>query len=490
MKQIGRKIVSGVVWTGVEILGRDGVNLLVFVILATLVGPEAFGLLALALALPAILAIPVQNGLPDALVQRREVDDDDLNSVFWLLMTAGVVLALAVWFGASVVAAAFGEPTLAPIVQWLSLVIVIRAFTAVPAAVLNRQLLFRLFAIRTMIGVVAGGVLGIGMALAGYGVWSLVAMSIVRPLLEGIFVFAVTDWRPRLGFSFARCRSFFPFAGPVVIQSFVNTVNDQLPKVILGTAISPAAGGIYMLALKPLNLLSSLLTGPILRVTMPVVSRLDGDPVRIGQFFDTSIRMALILGVPAFAGFAAITPIIIPALFADEWLPAIAAIQILMLLVVAYAVTGVSVKTILALGHSGLILALHLGYLVLGSVLITVGAQFGVSHAVGAIVLTNYLVIPIFLWKVRQIVGIDVMQPLRILPPVLVSAGLMLIAVEATRRLLADELPPVALIVACVLAGALTYGLGALVLLRADILKARSLLGRLKAPRRQAEPGE
>ncbi len=92
MKQIGRKIVSGVVWTGVEILGRDGVNLLVFVILATLVGPEAFGLLALALALPAILAIPVQNGLPDALVQRREVDDDDLNSVFWLLMTAGVVL--------------------------------------------------------------------------------------------------------------------------------------------------------------------------------------------------------------------------------------------------------------------------------------------------------------------------------------------------------------------------------------------------------------
>jgi O-antigen/teichoic acid export membrane protein len=223
---------------------------------------------------------------------------------------------------------------------------------------------------------------------------------------------------------------------------------------------------------------------------MPVVARLDGDPVRIGQFFDTSIRMALILGVPAFAGFAAITPIIIPALFADEWLPAIAAIQILMLLVVAYAVTGVSVKTILALGHSGLILALHLGYLVLGSVLITVGAQFGVSHAVGAIVLTNYLVIPIFLWKVRQIVGIDVMQPLRILPPVLVSAGLMLIAVEATRRLLADELPPVALIVACVLAGALTYGLGALVLLRADILKARSLLGRLKAPRRQAEPGE
>jgi O-antigen/teichoic acid export membrane protein len=490
MKQIGRKIVSGVVWTGVEILGRDGVNLLVFVILATLLGPEDFGLLALAMAIPLVLAIPVQEGLPDALVQRREVEDDDLQCVFWLLMTVSVVLAAAVWLGAGTIAAVLGEPELAPIVQWLSLVIVLRAFAAVPAAVLSRQLLFRLFAIRTMIGVVAGGVLGIGMALAGYGVWSLVAMTIVRPLLEGIFVFTVTDWRPRLSFSFARTMSFLPFAGPVVLQSLVNIVNDQIPKVILGTVISPAASGIYVLALKPLALLSSVLTGPIMRVTMPVVARLDGDPVRIGKFFETSVRLTLLVGVPAFAGFAAITPIIIPALFADEWLPAIAAIQILMLLVIVYCVAGVSDKTILALGHSGLILALRLAYLVLASILVYIGAQFGVPQAVGAIVLTHYLLLAVYLRKVRQLVGIDVLKTLRILPPVLLAAGLMLVAVEATRMLLADALPPLALIAACILAGAATYGLAALVLLRADLLRARELLGRLKTPARQAEPGE
>jgi O-antigen/teichoic acid export membrane protein len=490
MKQIGRKIVSGVVWTGLEILGRDGVNLLVFVILATLLGPEDFGLLALAMAIPLVLAIPVQEGLPDALVQRREVEDDDLQCVFWLLMAVSVALAAAVWLGAGTIAAVFGEPALAPIVQWLSLVIVLRAFAAVPGAVLSRQLLFRLFAIRTLIGVVAGGALGIGMALAGYGVWSLVAMTIVRPLLEGLFVFTVTDWRPRLRFSFARCRSFLPFAGPVVLQSLVNIVNDQIPKVILGTVISPAASGIYVLALKPLALLSSVLTGPILRVTMPVVARLDGDPVRIGKFFETSVRLTLIVGVPAFAGFAAITPIIIPALFADEWLPAIAAIQILMLLVLVYCVAGVSDRTLLALGHSGLILALRVAYLVLASILVFIGAQFGVSEAVAAIVLVHYLLLAVYFGKVRQLVGIDVLRTLRILPPVLLAAGLMLAAVEATRMLLADALPPVALLAACILAGAVVYGLAALVLLRADLLRARDLLGRLKTKPPHPEPGE
>jgi O-antigen/teichoic acid export membrane protein len=490
MTQIGRKIVSGVVWTGVEILGRDGVNLLVFVILATLLGPEAFGLLALAMAVPVILAIPVQEGLPDAIVQRREIEEDDLNSVFWFLMVLGAALTVAVWLSAGTIATVLGAPEIEPVIQWMSLVIVIRAFGAVPGAILNRQLLFKLFAIRTMIGIVVGGVVGIGMALAGYGVWSLVAMSLVRPLLENLFVFTVADWRPKLRFSFARCRSFFPFAAPLALQSFVNIVNDQMPKVILGTFVSPAAGGIYVLALKPLTLLSRVLTGPILRVTMPAVARLDGNPVRIGQFFDTSVRLTLLFAVPAFAGFGAITPIIVPALFAEEWLPTIAAIQILMLLSVVYCVEGVSVRTILAMGHSGLILALHVAYLVVGAILITIGAQFGIRETVWAIVVSNYLLLPVFLYKVRQLVGIDVMQPLRILPAVGLATALMLVAVEATSRLLADQVPPVPLLVACILAGAVTYGLAALVLLRDDLRKARGLLARLRAPRTQLEPGE
>lgn len=490
MKQIGRKIVSGVVWTGVEILSRDGINLLVFVILATLLGPEEFGLLALAMAVPLVLAIPVQEGFPDALVQRRDVEDDDLQCVFWLLMAMGVVLTAAVWLGAGTIAALFGEPELEPIIQWLSLVILLRAFAAVPGAVVSRQLLFRLFAIRTMIGVIAGGVLGIGMALAGYGVWSLVAMSLVRPLLEGIFVFTVTDWRPRLRFSFARAWSFVPFAWPLVLQSLVNIINDQMPRVILGTLISPTASGIYALALKPLQLLTALLTGPILRVTMPVVARLDGDPVRIRKFFETSIRLTLIVGVPAFAGMAAIAPIIVPAIFEEEWLPAIPAIQILMLLVVVYCVAGVCDRTILALGHSRVILAMRLAYLVLGAILISIGAQFGVSEAVLGIVVANYLLLPVYLYKLRQLVGINVMKPLRIMVPVLSAAALMMFTVESTRWLLDDQFPPVVLIVACIIAGAVTYGAAALLLLREDLERARGLLGRLKAPQPHAEPGE
>ena len=490
MPRLGQKIVSGVVWTSVEMFGRDGTNLVVFMILANILGPEAIGLMALATAAPVILSIPVQQGFPDAIVQRGTIDELHLDSVFWLLLAIGAVLSGLLWLGAGAIAATLGQPELEEITHWTSLIVVINAFGAIPGAYLRRHLQFKLFAIRTILGIVISGMVGIAMALSGYGIWSLVVMGLLRPFLESLFVFIFSAWRPRLQYSFSRCQEFVQYSAPLAMQAFVRIFNDELPKVILGTLVSPSASGIYVLALKPLTLLTNMLVGPLTRVTMPAVSRLEGDAVRIGRYFDIAVRLISIVAVPAFLGFAAITPLLVTALLGDEWLPVITPIQILMLLGMMRCIDGVSSSIILALGNSRLLLFFHLAYTAMGLVLFTLAAQFGIAMTVGAIVACNYILLPFFLYKVWELARIDVLQPLRRFPYILLCTTIMLAAVLGVQQLLSERLPSSALLFVCTAAGVVSYGIAALVLLRSDLVMAWGILSDTLGRRRRLDVPE
>lgn len=152
----------------------------ILVVLARHLGPEPFDLAALALVAPVILAAPITHGLPDALIQRPDIEPIHLDSVFWLLTVAGIVISGLIWISAGLMADTFGEPQLEKLIHWTSVMVVFQAVAAVPAAVLKRQLNFQLFAVRTTVGTTVGGALGIALAVSGFGVWSLVGMQVAR----------------------------------------------------------------------------------------------------------------------------------------------------------------------------------------------------------------------------------------------------------------------------------------------------------------------
>ena len=481
MSSLGNKIVNGTIWTAVETWGHQAMLFIVFIVLARVLGPHAIGLAALAMVTPVILAVPVTRGIADALVQRPDVEPEHLNSAFWFLTALGVALSALVWLSSGLIAAAFGEPMIGELVRCTSVIIAIQAVAVVPTAILKRQLNFRMLALRTLIATLLGGALGIAMALSGYGVWSLVWMQIARACIETTFLLVGGSWRPRLRYSHERCRELFAFAAPIVGYSLWHYVNDELPKVALGAFLGPNAVGIYAVARRPFDLLTSVFLGPLTNIAMPAVARVQGDRSKINRFFDNSVRMAGIVGFPAYMGLAAIAPDAVPLVFGEQWASAVVPVQILMLLGLVRTIDSICSGTVLALGHSGLILKFNMVYTVIGAVLITAAAMISVEATMAAIVFCNLLLVPVFLYYTQRLVSIDVLNPLAILPRLVLATALMYVAVTAWRLAMTGSPQQFLVLAGAIAIGALVYISVAIALIRPDLLAARDLLLKVRS---------
>lgn len=480
MQSIGDKIINGAAWSAFTIWGRHAAIFAVFVIVARHLGPEAFGLAGLATVVPSLLALPVTRGIPEALIQRAEIDPIHFDSAFWLLSIVGLILTALSWAFAGIVAAAFGQPLLEELVRWTSIIIVIQALAAVPAAVLKRQLNFRFFALGIMAGTLAGGLLGIGMAVSGFGVWSIISMQIANAAVETSVLLLFGAWRPRLCCSYARFRELFSFAAPIVAQSFWTILNDELPKVLLGKFLGTYAVGVYVFARRPLDLLVQACLHPLMLVVMPGISRFQDNPEKIDRFFDRSVRLAGLIGFPTFMGFAAIAPEAVPQIFGEDWRSAVLPVQILLLVGLVKTIDIICGGTVLALGHASLILKLNIAYTILGAILITAATWINLEATMAAIVFCNLVLAVIFLFFTQRLGSVDVLKPLAMFPRLAVATLLMFISVTAWRLIAEHSVQDTIVVAGAIVIGAVVYGMAAIILIRPDVLAARNMLLKLR----------
>ncbi len=477
---IGGRIARGAAWSAAETWGRHAFSFLIVVVLARQLTAEEFGLAALAMAAPLVLGVLVTTGVPDALVQRPELEPLHLDSAFWLLVSVGLAVTVLVWLAAAPVARALGEPRLVELVRWTATIVFLQSFGSVPAAVLRRHLDFRLFALRTTVGTAVGGLTGIALALTGYGVWSLVVMQIVRVAVESTILLGFGSWRPRLRFSLARCRDLSGFSLPLVVQSLWNFLNDELPKVILGVCIGTQAVGIFAFARRPVEFLTQCFVGPVIAVTMPAVSRLQHEPERINDFFLKATRIAALVGFPAFVGFAAVAPRAVPLVFGAHWAEAVLAVQLLMPLGLFRILDSLSGLSLLAMGHSRLLLKMNVLYSGFVLVVVPPATLLGVNAAVAGVVLCNLALLPIFFVLARRLAGIDVRPALASFPRLALCSALMVAAIELARHAAPADSFAAAGLAGEVATGAVAFAAAAALLLPGELRLAASLLGRLR----------
>ena len=481
MASFSKRIAIGAIWTTADTWGRQAANFTVFTLLAWLLGPSAYGLMGLALLVPMILTAPVTRGLPDAIVQRVEVDPLHLDSAFWLLVGAGLVLAASTIALARPIALLFGEPELAALIGATSLMILFNAIGAVPGAVLKRELHFRLFAIRSLISTSVGGAIGIVMALNGQGVWSLVGLYLTKSITEAAILLLGGTWRPRLRYSFARCRELFGFARPIVIQSFVTLINDEVPKVVIGFFLGAHSVGIYMLSRRLLELLTELLFAPFFGLALPAIARVQNEPAKIQRFFDMTLRLTTLVGVPAFVGLVAIAPDAVPLVFGPDWVAAVPVVQVMMTIGLQRAIDGICAATILALGHSLLLLQLHLAFAVIAPILIALGTQFGTLDAAGGLVISHLVLLPILLVAAQRLAKINLSGLLATYPRVLVASAVMALSVIAWRGFAVEWTTAPILIASSVAIGMASYAGAILLVGHRDLLETRNTVRLLRA---------
>ena len=393
---LDRKIGSSLAWMSAGSWIEQAVNFAVFAILARLLGVEAFGLLAMAAAFVLVSEFLVRESISEVLLTSDDPSDDRLNSVFWLLAGFGTLLTLILLLASHPVAVFYDAPQVGPLLLALSPTVLMIALTAVPVAILRRDMQFRVLALRAVAGVIVGGVVGIGMALSDFGVWSLAGQRLAQVGTNIVMAWAAVAWRPSRIPAFDHMKQVMRFSGQVVGLRAAEFAGLQMPAIVIGATLGPVQVGFYSIAWRVVEIASFLIATPLRMVSQPAfgaMTRAGG--VASGLLIDI-MRLSGLVVFPAFVGLAVLSEPVLTLLFGQKWAPAAPALSILSVLGIYLCIEKVQQSFCLAAGRIGRLTILAWTEVSLATVFVLFASSAGLSAMMAAFV-AAYL----FVWAFR-----------------------------------------------------------------------------------------
>ncbi len=415
----------GVLWSAGGGAASKGAALIAFLLIARELDPDAFGLVALASLFITILSVFVEQGFPQALVQRQSIDDVHLSTAFWANVCISATLAVIIVLAAAPISAAFSEPGLAVVLKVLSLSLVLGAFSGVQVAILQRHMRFGVLATRSFAGTAVGGLVGVALALTGFGVWALVAQTLVVQAVTAVALWMSTGWSPRAVFSFDRLRELWSFGVNVLGSRLVNLANIRTAHIMIALVLDKRALGLYSVAAQIEGALSGLLINTVTRVSLATLSRFQGNLPMFRRVYFAGVRLTAAFGVPAFVGVAALAPDITVCFLGPQWTEAAPIVSILALLGVVSSVGAFNVTAIASLGfprYNFQLDALNAAFTVCA---IAVALPWGLTGVAFAFVARAYLLWPVRFLVLRRLCGVTFRELGASLWGIVVSAGAM-----------------------------------------------------------------
>ncbi|MDJ0733595.1 MAG: lipopolysaccharide biosynthesis protein [Nostocaceae cyanobacterium] len=407
MKNLKEKAIKGVVWTVIEKWGSQVISFAVFLLLARLLEPKVFGLVALANVFLAFMQVFVDQGFSQAIIQRQELEQEHLDTAFWVNITIGVLLLGTSFAVAEPIAIMFKEPQLTPIIRWLSLNFLFASLNSVQIAILSRQFAFKTLSLRTLVATIAGGVVGLVMVILGCGVWSLVGQQLTNSLIGVLVLWWTTDWRPGFKISLKHFQELFSFGINVVGINALNFLKRRSDDFLIGYFLGPVALGYYTIAYRILLIVTQLVVETIQKMAIPVFSRLQEEKERLRQAFYSAIQLTSLIACPVFLGLSALAPELIVVVFGEQWKPSIPIMQVLNLVGLIYAGFYYNGPMMMALGKPSWNLILNCLQSFGNVFVFAIAVRWGIFAVAASYVIRVYLMAPISVWAVHKLIRIN-----------------------------------------------------------------------------------
>jgi PST family polysaccharide transporter len=341
-------------------------------------------------------------------------------------------------------------------------------------------LAFRSLALRSLIAVAVGGVVGIGMALGGYGVWSLVARELVVAGVNVALLWRVGDWRPGRRVRRVYLRDLASFGTKVTGINVVTFFSRRADDFVIGRFLGGAALGYYDIAYRILLTMTRLLTGVTGQVTLPLLARVKEAPDRLRAGYYGVTQMTSLVALPAFTGAAVLAPHLVPLVFGSKWLPSVPAMQVLALVGILHSVHHFDAAVMVAVGRPGRQLAIGVLEATLNVVGFVLAVRWGIVAVAAAYAIVGYAVVPVRLALLRDLVGVQLGEYGRQLAVPAAASLLMALALLALDRAAGTTLPDTVFVPLATVAGAAVYA-GALLLFAPGIVRQAVDLARVAA---------
>lgn len=377
-ESLKQKTVKGVGWSFADGILGQGISFVVGLVLARLLTPEEYGLIGIIMIFIAVFNSIVDSGFSNALIQKQNSTEADYNTTFYFNLIISVFLFIILYVCAPYIAKFFNESSLTQLTRAMGSIVIINSFAIIQRTILVKNIDFKTQTKISIISSSVSGVIGIGMAVTGYGVWSLVGQQISRQLLYSLFLWIYNKWRPKLQFSWDSFKSLFNYGWKLLVSGLIDTLWKQVYQVVIGKCYNTETLGQYTRADQFASICSSNLTSVVQRVSFPVLSSIQDENERMKLAYQRVIKTTMLVTFVLMFGLAACAKSMVQVLVGDQWLPCVPYLQIICFSMALYPLHAINLNMLQVKARTDLFLILEIIKKTIGVIPVLLGIFVGI----------------------------------------------------------------------------------------------------------------
>ena len=372
------RVFSNLIWRFFERVGAQGVTFIVSIILARLLDPKSYGMIAMVTIFTSVLQVFIDGGLGRALVQKKNSDNLDFSTVFWFNIFFSITLYLIMFFLAPFISLFFDMPDLTPVFRIQCLIIVLSSLKSVQQAYISKNMIFKKFFFATLGGTIGAAVVGIGLAYFKFGVWALVAQYLFNQIIDTIILWITVEWRPVLKFSLTRLKSLYSFGWKLLIAGLMDVGYRNLRSLLIGKVYSTVDLAYYNRAQQFPTFIVTNINSSIDSVLLPAMSTEQDAPGTVKAMLRRSIRVSTYIMAPMMMGLFACAELIVSIILTDKWLPCVPFLRIICIAYMFLPIHSANLNAINAVGRSDIFLKLEIIKKIIELIVLVIAVQFNV----------------------------------------------------------------------------------------------------------------
>lgn len=413
MQPLGQRAAQAAWWSGTELLIRYGAQFITTVVLARLLTPLDFGLIWILMVFIVMGTILTDAGFGAAIIQQPEVRAEDNSTAFYSNIGCAAIAFALLSFFADTIASMYGEPALAPLAKLMAWAFPLAAAGSVPDALLVRQLDFKARAMAQTVASVASGLVGITLALEGFGAWSLAVQALTNVGLRSLMMWLAAGWFPNTSFHLASARKLSSFGGYLLASAFLNLASTRIQILALGRLFPADVVGHYSLAQSGAEAPKGLMSGILGRVGLPVFSKIASDKPALRNALRRALNLSMFIFFPAMLGMALISKPLIVLLYGDKWSAAAPALALLSMAGALWPIHVLNLSALNAQGRSRKFFVLETIKNATAVLTVIIVAPRGPTAVAGAMLAVGLLNTALNTWYSRKMLAYGLFSQLR-----------------------------------------------------------------------------
>lgn len=452
-----KQAVSGMFWKFAENGLGQIVNFIISIVLARLLLPEDYGIIALVSVFVTLCDKLVISGLATSLIQKKDADNKDFSTIFYFSLGMSFVLYAVLYFLAPFIAdfySAYDRELLISVIRVMGIQVIVTAVNSVQSAYVSNTMQFKRFFWSNLGGMMLSAAVGIIMALRGFGVWALVAQYLVKATGSMLVLWFTVKWRPSLEFSLKRFKALYSYGWKIFAASIIKVLYNDLRSLVIGKYYNAASLAYYNKGQSFPQIVEGCVGGAIDSVFFPTMSKVQDSKEKMLSILRRTIKVSTYFITPLLVGLAAVAEPLVVLLLTEKWLPCVFYLQIISISFVFAPIEIINLQAIKALGKSDIVLKLEIVKRVAGTILVFCAIPFGVKAIAVSLLVSNILSAVINAYPTRKLLGYSyTRQFLDVVPPMIMSA-IMFFAVSSVLML---NLQTLIMLVLQVVVGVIVY---------------------------------